>query len=393
MSRRIEIELTSSRPDGSWTWRAAGAREPKGVLDGTLLSQGSKPGDVVKAEAEFDIDGITIVSITQGRVKVDKVEKIVLVGNDKPFEAVTQQLAKKDRGDRRDRGDRARRRLVRGYPVFGGKINVPSDSWFAEDPVRLLEIFVLADTNGFEIHPEAMRIAVRDARLVDAVRTDPREPAFLSIAARVLGAMERHERAIALASRLPPFVTPVLLFVNEPATSVIATSALIAGATIQFHGDESPQDCLAATHQGARPYLRAARIPLGDGAASFDLVKYAHDYSHAQAILLDAHVEGYGGGGKAFNWSLLPPSVSSHLVLSGGLTPANVTDGILQVRPRCKTLAVDVSSGVEATDPNSPDGQPLKGIKDAGKIQRFIAAVRAADAQLAKNPHEFLSAT
>jgi len=110
MSRRIEIELTSSRPDGSWTWRAAGAREPKGVLDGTLLSQGSKPGDVVKAEAEFDIDGITIVSITQGRVKVDKVEKIVLVGNDKPFEAVTQQLAKKDRGDRRDRGDRGDRR-------------------------------------------------------------------------------------------------------------------------------------------------------------------------------------------------------------------------------------------------------------------------------------------
>jgi len=171
---------------------------------------------------------------------------------------------------------------------------------------------------------------------------------------------------------------------------VIATSALIAGATIQFHGDESPQDCLAATHQGARPYLRAARIPLGDGAASFDLVKYAHDYSHAQAILLDAHVEGFGGSGKAFNWSLLPPSVSSHLVLSGGLTPANVTDGILQVRPRGLSLAVDVSSGVEA---DGPDGKPIKGIKDAVKIQRFVAAVRAADAQLAKNPHEFLSAT
>jgi len=198
------------------------------------------------------------------------------------------------------------------------------------------------------------------------------------------------ERAAQLARRLPPFVTPVLLFVNEPATNVIATSALIAGATIQFHGDESPQDCLAATHQGARPYLRAARIPLGDGAASFDLVKYAHDYSHAQAILLDAHVEGFGGSGKAFNWSLLPPSVSSHLVLSGGLTPANVTDGILQVRPRCKTLAVDVSSGVEA---DGPDGKPVKGIKDAEKIQRFVAAVRAADAQLAKNLHDLLSAT
>lgn len=198
------------------------------------------------------------------------------------------------------------------------------------------------------------------------------------------------ERAAQLAKRLPPFVTPVLLFVNESATKIIAASALIAGATIQFHGDESPQDCLTATLQGARPYLRAARIPLDEDAARFDLVKYAQDFSHAQAILLDAHVEGYGGSGKAFNWSLLPPSVSSHLVLSGGLTPANVTDGILQVRPRCHTLAVDVSSGVEA---DGPDGKPIKGIKDAVKIQRFVAAVRAADAQLAKNPHEFLSAT
>jgi phosphoribosylanthranilate isomerase len=111
----------------------------------------------------------------------------------------------------------------------------------------------------------------------------------------------------------------------------------------------SPQDCQQATLESKRaPTLRAARIPLGDGASRFDLVKYANDYSKAQAILLDAHVEGYGGGGKAFNWSLLPPSVNAHLVLSGGLTPANVGEGILQVRPRCKTLAVDVSSGVEA---------------------------------------------
>ena len=192
------------------------------------------------------------------------------------------------------------------------------------------------------------------------------------------------ERAAQLARRLPPFVTPVLLFVNENATNVIAASALMAGATVQFHGDESPENCLAATAQGARPYLRAARIPLGDGAAQFDLVKYAHDYSHAQAILLDAHVDGFGGGGKAFNWSLLPPSVSSHLVLSGGLTPANVTDGIVQVRPRCVSLAVDVSSGVEKT---GPDGHPVKGQKDADKIHQFVAAVRAADALLAQNPY------
>lgn len=184
-------------------------------------------------------------------------------------------------------------------------------------------------------------------------------------------------RAAALAARLPPFVTPVLLFVNAPATEVIAASASVAGACVQFHGDESPEECLRATDGGRIPFLRAARIPLGAEGAHFDLVEYARQYSHARAILLDALVEGYGGGGKAFHWSLLPTSVDSHLVLSGGLTPANVTDGIAQVRPRCKTLAVDVSSGVEAT---GPDGLALKGIKDAGKIQRFIAAVRVADA-------------
>ena len=182
------------------------------------------------------------------------------------------------------------------------------------------------------------------------------------------------ERAAELASRLPPFVTPVLLFVNENTTNIIAAQAINTPAIIQFHGDETPKACAAVQ----RRFIRAARIPLGPDAAQFDLVKYAQDYSQAQAILLDAHVEGYGGGGKTFNWSLLPTNVNAHLVLSGGLNAANVTDGILQVRPRCKTLAVDVSSGVEATD---VQGNVLKGIKDANKIHQFIQAVRAADEQ------------
>ncbi|MDO8457566.1 MAG: phosphoribosylanthranilate isomerase, partial [Burkholderiaceae bacterium] len=146
------------------------------------------------------------------------------------------------------------------------------------------------------------------------------------------------ERAAELARRLPPFVTPVLLFVNATTTEIIAACTRIPMALVQFHGDESSMDCL----QVGRPFLRAARIPLdehpGASGLRFDLVKYAQDFKDAQAILLDAHVEGYGGGGKTFNWSLLPPSVNAHLVLSGGLTPANVTDGILQVRPRCTTL-------------------------------------------------------
>jgi len=177
-------------------------------------------------------------------------------------------------------------------------------------------------------------------------------------------------RAAELAARLPAYVTPVLLFVNATAAQVAAACALLPTALLQFHGDESPTDCLSH----GRPFVRAARIPLdapANGDDSFNLVKYAHDFNAAQAILLDAHVDGFGGGGKTFNWSLLPPNVNAHLVLSGGLTPANVTDGILQVRPRCKTLAVDVSSGVEVS----------KGIKSADKIKQFVAAVRAADEQ------------
>ena len=188
------------------------------------------------------------------------------------------------------------------------------------------------------------------------------------------------ERAAQLAKRLPPFVSPVLLFVNHDAAFVAQALAAIPHAYAQFHGDESPVDCLNLSQNGSRPYLRAARIPLGDAGQAFDLVKYAHDYSHAQALLLDAHVDGFGGSGKAFNWSLLPLNVSAHLVLSGGLTAANVADGIALVRPRCKTLAVDVSSGVEA---DGPGGTPLKGIKDAEKINQFVAAVRAADQHLA----------
>jgi phosphoribosylanthranilate isomerase len=181
-------------------------------------------------------------------------------------------------------------------------------------------------------------------------------------------------RAAELASRLPPFITPVLLFVNQAPQEVMAALSLVKGAIAQFHGDETPEQCEAASGPGRFRYMRAARIPLGAAGIGFDLVKYASDYSHAQAILLDAHVEGYGGGGKAFDWSLLPPAVDAHLVLSGGLTPANVSDGIRILRTRCKSLSVDVSSGVEI------DGPGNKGLKDAGKIRQFVAAVRAADA-------------
>ncbi|MBE7940940.1 MULTISPECIES: phosphoribosylanthranilate isomerase [Ramlibacter] len=174
-------------------------------------------------------------------------------------------------------------------------------------------------------------------------------------------------RAAELARRLPPWVTPVLLFVDEDPAAARAALEAIPGSMAQFHGDETPRQCADSTDGGRIPFLKVARIPLAGPA--FDLVKFAGDYPMARAILLDAHVEGYGGSGKTFDWSRLPPSVAAHLVLSGGLTPANVGDGIRALRPRCLSLAVDVSSGVESA----------KGIKDPGKIHRFIAAVQAAD--------------
>jgi len=168
------------------------------------------------------------------------------------------------------------------------------------------------------------------------------------------------ERAAELTRYLPPFVVPVGLFVNADAASIAHAVAVMPALLPQFHGDETPEDCRRA----ARPYLRAARVTPG-----LDLLDFAHSYADADGLLLDAHVDGYGGGGKVFDWSLVPRDLPSRVVLSGGLHCENVTDGILRVRP----WAVDVSSGVESA----------KGIKDAAAIRRFCDAVREADARIA----------
>jgi phosphoribosylanthranilate isomerase len=166
-------------------------------------------------------------------------------------------------------------------------------------------------------------------------------------------------RAAELVARLPPFVTPVLLLVNASPHEVRQAAEALPQALLQFHGDETPAQCEAA----GRPYLRAARM-----AAGFDLLDFARLFHSAQALLLDTHVEGFGGGGKVFDWSRIPPSVPLPVVLSGGLSPANVTDGVLGVRP----WAVDVSSGVEIG----------KGVKSGPLMRRFCKAVREADDRL-----------
>jgi len=168
------------------------------------------------------------------------------------------------------------------------------------------------------------------------------------------------ERAAQLARALPPYVTPVGLFVNAPRAEIEHVLAVIPTLVLQFHGDESAAECDAFQ----RPYLRAARM-----APGLDLLDFSRRYRGAQALLLDAHVEGFGGAGKAFDWSLVPTGVAHRLVLSGGLHAANVVAGIQQLRP----WAVDVSSGVESS----------RGVKDAAAIRRFCDAVREADSRIA----------
>jgi hypothetical protein len=110
MSRRIDIELTSALPDGSWTWRAAGARKPNGQMDASLLPPGSAVGDVLKVEIEQMLDGIEVQSIVKARDKAEDANVLELLPSEKPFEAVIETRAKRDRSERREGRDSGRGR-------------------------------------------------------------------------------------------------------------------------------------------------------------------------------------------------------------------------------------------------------------------------------------------
>lgn len=164
------------------------------------------------------------------------------------------------------------------------------------------------------------------------------------------------EQAAELVALLPLFVTSVGLFVNPAPGEVEAVLERVPLQLLQFHGDEAEAECA----RYGRPWIKAARMRPG-----VDLLEFAASHPRASGILVDAFVDGYGGGGKTFDWTLIPAGFARPLVLSGGLDADNVVDAVRRVRP----WAVDVSSGVESA----------KGIKDAEKIAAFIAGVRHAD--------------
>jgi phosphoribosylanthranilate isomerase len=164
------------------------------------------------------------------------------------------------------------------------------------------------------------------------------------------------EAAAKLVRALPPFVQGVGLFVNAAPAFVEQVLKTVPLDLLQFHGDETPADCA----RFGRPYIKAVRVTIDT-----DLLKCAADFDTARGLLLDAYVPGVRGGtGERFDWTLIPPNLPKPVVLSGGLTPANVAEAVRQVRP----WAVDVSSGVEAA----------KGIKDPSRVAEFIAKAKEA---------------
>ncbi|MFL6657789.1 MAG: phosphoribosylanthranilate isomerase [Massilia sp.] len=184
-------------------------------------------------------------------------------------------------------------------------------------------------------------------------------------------------QAGALMQAVPPFVTTVALFVNASPDEVREVALIAPFMQLQLHGDETPAQCAAIAAAVQRPFIKVFRVK--PDTSSADLLEYEHQYRNASpyfsGLLLDTHVDAYGGAGKAFDWSLIPKELAPRVVLSGGLSVHNATDAVVSVRP----YAVDISSGVEAG----------KGIKDARKIAAFIGAVRVADTTIeSESPHE-----
>jgi phosphoribosylanthranilate isomerase len=165
------------------------------------------------------------------------------------------------------------------------------------------------------------------------------------------------DQAKAIVQSLPPFITVVGLFVNQDRVTIENCINEVQIDLLQFHGDESAQACSGY----ARPWIKAIRMREG-----IDLLETERTYSRASGLLLDTYKAGIPGGtGECFDWSRIPTSLASRIILAGGLESDNVARAIQQIHP----YAVDVSGGVEHS----------KGIKDAAKIEAFIAGVKRAD--------------
>jgi len=163
--------------------------------------------------------------------------------------------------------------------------------------------------------------------------------------------------ASSIIAELPPLVSLVGLFVDADAAFVEEACRELPLTMLQFHGNEKQEYCAGF----GLPWMKAVRV-----GPDTDVPAAIADYPKANAVLLDTWRAGVAGGtGERFDWNQVPTDAAQALVLAGGLNPLNVAEAISMTRP----YAVDVSGGVESAP----------GVKDADKIQAFVAAVSAAD--------------
>ena len=173
--------------------------------------------------------------------------------------------------------------------------------------------------------------------------------------------------AIALVQAVPTYVQVVGLFVNATADEIAEILKDVHLDILQFHGDESPEQCQQIANHVRRRWYKAIQVK--PDSTSAEMIETIQQYQQvgASAMLLDAwHPELKGGTGHRFDWTQFP-KLDIPLILAGGLTPENVEDAIHTTG----AYAVDVSGGVESS----------KGIKDQQLIERFMQGVQRGSAK------------
>ncbi|QCO20202.1 phosphoribosylanthranilate isomerase [Acinetobacter cumulans] len=171
-------------------------------------------------------------------------------------------------------------------------------------------------------------------------------------------------QAAELIQHVPPYVQTVGLFVNASAADIQNILKISPVDILQFHGDESPEQCQIIAQTVGRRWYKAIQVK-----PDLDVISkiQAFQEAGASAVLLDAwHPELKGGTGHSFDWAQFP-NLDIPLILAGGLKPDNIEEAI-QITG---AYAVDVSGGVESA----------KGIKDQQLIERFMQGVHRGSAK------------
>ena len=174
------------------------------------------------------------------------------------------------------------------------------------------------------------------------------------------------ETARELVKVVPAFVSITALVVNISAQDLQTLADSVCFDVVQFHGDETPEQCKRLAGAINKRWIKALRVNKDTHSlASITDEITAYSEAGASSVLLDAyHKDAYGGTGHRFDWSLIPSdSAVPSLVLAGGLTPDNAADTL-----HLPIQALDVSGGIEYA----------KGKKDKEKMQAFIAAAKSA---------------